>query len=263
MAEVISVAMQKGGVAKSTSTANLAAVLVQYGKKVLVIDIDPQANLSYALGINPITAEGKSVYNFLFEDEIDYSDLIKETKSGIDIIFSHENLYAAEMKFYRLMSEGYTIADLTFKLKEKLQPIRDDYDYIFIDCPPSLGMLTINAFIASDSVLIPLGCDIFSLTGLRLLLENIERTKKGNPGLKVKGIFGTLFDARTNLSAEVMQKVRQIGERAGIKVYNTTISKCVKHAEAPGRGLPSVLVFEKNELVQQYRTLAKEVFDLE
>lgn len=263
MTEIISMAMQKGGVAKSTSTANLAAVLAQYGKKVLAIDIDPQANLTFSLGINPLKFTGKSVYNLLFEDEIEWKEYINKTKSGVDIIASHENLYAAEMKFYRLLGEGYEIGDLTFMLRDKIDSLKKKYDYIFIDCPPSLGMLTINALIASNSVLIPLGCDIFSLTGLRLLLENVERTKKGNPGLKVKGIFGTLYDSRTNLSSGVMQKVRQIGEKSGIKVFDTTISKCVKHAEAPGRGIPSVLAFEKNELVQQYRTLAKEVFNIE
>ena len=264
MAEVISMAMQKGGVAKSTSTANFAAILAQHKNKVLVIDLDPQANLTYSLGINPIKFTGKSIYNLLFEDEINWEEYINKTKSDVDIVVSHENLYASEMRFYRLMGDGgLAVGDLTFMLAQKIEPLKEKYDYILIDCPPSLGMLTINALIASDAVLIPLGCDIFSLTGLRLLLENVARTKKGNPSLQIKGIFGTLYDSRTNLSSEVMQKVRQIGQKSNIKVFETTISKCVKHAEAPGRGIPSVLAFDKNELVQQYRTLAKEVFDLE
>jgi len=258
--EIISVVMQKGGVSKTTSAANLAAVLSRSGKKVLVIDADPQANLTFSLGINSLR-ESESIYEFLFED-IDLKKVVKKTKSKIDIIISHENLYAAEMRFFKLMSEGATISQLTFMLKERLDPFKNEYDYIFIDCPPSLGMLTINALMASDSVLIPIGCDIFSLTGLRLLLDNVERARKGNPNLKIRGIFGTMFDPRTNLSAEIMQKVRMIGEKKDIKVYDTTISKCVKHAEAPGHGLPSVLAFEKNDLVQQYVTLTKEVFEI-
>lgn len=261
MAEIISLAMQKGGVAKTTSTANIAAVLVQHGKQVLGVDLDPQANLTFNLGINPMKMKGSSIYNLIFEDG-DPNKIIKETKSGIDLINSHQDLYASELKFLKLLSEGNSIGRLTFLLKRILGNVLKKYDYTLIDCPPSLGMLTVNALMASDSVLIPVKCDFYSFFGLGMLLENIERSKKGNPKLSVRGIFGTEFDPRTNLSSDIMQKIRQFGEQRDVKVFDTAISKCVKHGEAPGWGLPSVLAFEKNELVQQYVTLTKEVFGL-
>lgn len=262
MAEIISLAMQKGGAAKTTSTANIAAVLVQRGKRVLGVDMDPQSNFTLNLGVNPMKTRGSSVYNLIFEGA-DPNKVINPTKSGIDLISSHQDLYASELKFLNLLASGETIPKLTFILKGIINNIKKEYDYIFIDCPPSLGMLTINALMASNSVLIPVACDFYSMYGLGLLLENVERSKKGNPQLWVRGVFGTHFDSRTNLSVDIMQKVRQFGAKQGVRVFGTTISKCVKHGESPGYGLPSVMAFEKNELVQQYVTLTKEVFNLE
>lgn len=265
MGEIICFAMQKGGVAKSTSAVNFAAVLANnYNKKVLVIDLDPQANLSFNFGIVSFKKDYKdSVVGLMLLDR-DIKELIQPTNSNVDIVFSHDKLYTADINFFKLVASGTkSQGDIASILKEKLQPIKDEYDYILIDCPPALGMLTINAFNASDSVLVPIGCDIFSLSGLNLLLTYVEMAKEGNPSLKVKGIFGTMFDPRTNLSSQVMQKIRQIGAMKDIPVYDTTISKCVKHAEAPSQGMPSVLLFPKNELVQQYVTLVKEVFGFE
>ena len=218
MGKAIAIFNQKGGVGKTTTNINLAACLALKGKKVLILDIDPQGNTTSGIGVSKKTLE-KTVYNILVDDEFDPREAIINTSvENLDLIPASVDLAGAEVELVQI--DGREKA-----LKNGLDKIRDNYDYIFIDCPPSLGLLTINSLAAVDSVLIPIQCEFYALEGVSQLVSTIELVKKSlNPSLKVQGVILSMFDGRTNLSAQVVQEVKKY---FGGKVYST-----VRGAEA-------------------------------
>jgi chromosome partitioning protein len=228
MGKIISVSNQKGGVGKTTTTVNVAAFLAEKGKRVLVIDIDPQGNAGFGLGINAEEME-TTIYEVLI-DEIPVEDAIFKTDiPGLSIIPSNIHLSGAQVDL--LDVEGKE-----FILKKKLQHIKNHYDFIFIDCPPSLGILTLNSLVAADSVLIPLQCEYYALEGINQLLRIIVMVQENlNKSLKIEGVILTMYDPRTNLSQQVVSDVREFFQD---KVYDTIIPRNVKLSEAPSIGKP-------------------------
>ena len=227
MGKVISVANQKGGVGKTTTTVNLSTLLAKKGKKVLLIDTDPQGNATSGLGI---TKELElSVYDILVGDTA-FDETIQETTiKNLSVCPSNISLAGAEVELVSMMSREQ-------RLKTKLDVIKDRYDYILIDCPPSLGLITLNAFTASDSVLIPVQCEYFALEGLGQLLNTVNLVKKHlNKNLEIEGALLTMYDARTNLSNQVVKEVKKYFED---KVYKTVIPRNVRLSEAPSYGMP-------------------------
>ena len=254
MGKAIAIFNQKGGVGKTTTNINLAACLALKGKKVLVLDIDPQGNTTSGLGISKRELED-TVYNILVDNEYDPNNAIMET--GVDnlhIIPASVDLAGAEVELVQL--EGRERA-----LNTGIEKIKDNYDYIFIDCPPSLGLLTINSLAAVDSVLIPIQCEFYALEGVSQLVSTIELVKKSlNPALEVQGVILSMFDGRTNLSAQVVQEVKRY---FGGKVYSTVIPRNVRLAEAPSYGLPITLYDPKSKGAEAYMEFAEEFVELE
>ena len=254
LGKAIAIFNQKGGVGKTTTNINLAACLALKGKKVLVLDIDPQGNTTSGLGISKRELED-TVYNILVDNEYDPNDAIMET--GVDnlhIIPASVDLAGAEVELVQL--EGRERA-----LNAGIEKIKDNYDYIFIDCPPSLGLLTINSLAAVDSVLIPIQCEFYALEGVSQLVSTIELVKKSlNPSLEVQGVILSMFDGRTNLSAQVVQEVKRY---FGGKVYSTVIPRNVRLAEAPSYGLPITLYDPKSRGAEAYMEFAEEFVELE
>ena len=250
---IISVTNQKGGVGKTTTAINLSACLAEAGKKVLVLDADPQGNTTSGLGLEKNELE-KTIYNLIL-GEVDIKDI--EMKSCVDnltVIPSNMNLSGAEIE---LIGEN----DREYILKTALSEIKDEYDFIIIDCPPSLNLITINALTASDTVLVPIQCEYFALEGLEQLLHTISLVKKKlNPTLDVEGIVFTMYDARTNLSLEVVEEVKR---SLGNNVYITIIPRNVRLSEAPSHGLPITMYDTKSKGAESYRLLAEEVIDKE
>ncbi|HOK01651.1 MAG TPA: AAA family ATPase [Spirochaetota bacterium] len=228
MGKIISVSNQKGGVGKTTTTVNVAAFLAEKGKRVLVIDIDPQGNAGFGLGINAEEME-TTIYEVLI-DEIPVEDAIFKTDiPGLSIIPSNIHLSGAQVDL--LDVEGKE-----FILKKKLQHIKNHYDFIFIDCPPSLGILTLNSLVAADSVLIPLQCEYYALEGINQLLRIIVMVQENlNKSLKIEGVILTMYDPRTNLSQQVVSDVREFFQD---KVFDSIIPRNVKLSEAPSFGKP-------------------------
>ena len=225
MGRVISVANQKGGVGKTTTTVNLSTLLAKKGKKVLLIDTDPQGNATSGLGI---TKELEySVYDILVGDTT-FDETVQETAiKNLKVCPSNISLAGAEVELVSMMSREQ-------RLKEKLDLVKDQYDYILIDCPPSLGLITLNAFTASDSVLIPVQCEYFALEGLGQLLNTVNLVKKHlNKNIEIEGALLTMYDARTNLSNQVVKEVKKYFED---KVYKTVIPRNVRLSEAPSYG---------------------------
>ena len=248
MGKVISIANQKGGVGKTTTTVNLSTILAKKGKKVLLIDTDPQGNATSGLGI---TKELElSVYDVLVgETAID--ETLQETAiKNLTVCPSNISLAGAEVQLVSMMSREQ-------RLKTKLDAIKEKYDYILIDCPPSLGLVTLNAFTASDSVLIPVQCEYFALEGLGQLLNTVNLVKKHlNKNLEIEGALLTMYDARTNLSNQVVKEVKKYFED---KVYKTVIPRNVRLSEAPSYGMPISIYDPRSKGAKAYEKFAKEL----
>ena len=248
MGKVISVAKQKGGVGKTTTTVNLSTILAKKGKKVLLIDTDPQGNATSGLGI---TKEVElSVYDILVGDT-EFDETIQETAiKNLSLCPANISLSGAEVELVSMMSREQ-------RLKTKLDPIKDRYDYILIDCPPALGLITLNAFTASDSVLIPVQCEYFALEGLGQLLNTVNLVKKHlNKNLEIEGALLTMYDARTNLSNQVVKEVKKYFEN---KVYKTVIPRNVRLSEAPSYGMPISIYDPKSKGAKAYEKFTKEL----
>lgn len=248
-ARVMAIINQKGGVGKSTTAVNLSAALGESKKKVLVIDFDPQGNTSSGYGIEKDELE-HDVYDALLHD-FPIEEIVLDTcEPNVFVIPATIQLAGAEIELVSTMARESV-------LKNVLSPIVDDFDYVFIDCPPSLGLLTINALVAADSLLIPIQCEFYALEGLTKLLESMKMVKKRlNPELDVFGVVMTMYDSRTTLSKEVVEEVRKY---FGKKVFKTIIPRSVKLSEAPSHGVPITMYSRVNKGALAYRNLAKEV----
>ena len=247
MGKIISVANQKGGVGKTTTTVNLSTVLAKRGKKVLLIDADPQGNATSGLGVEK--DDILSTYDLLVTDS-EIKDIMQDTSiKNLRLCPSNMNLAGAEVELVSMMSREQ-------RLKEKLESIKDEFDYIFIDCPPSLGLITLNSFTASNSVLIPVQCEYFALEGLGQLLNTINLVKKHlNKDIQVEGALLTMYDIRTNLSNQVVKEVKRYFEN---KVYKTVIPRNVKLSEAPSYGMPITEYDPRSKGAKSYIKFAKE-----
>lgn len=249
MSRIIAVANQKGGVGKTTTSVNLSACLAEAGKKVLLVDLDPQGNTTSGLGIDKNSLE-KTVYEVI-GGEIQIGEaIIPDLFVNLSLLPANRNLSGAEI-------ELITIERMQYIMKEKLSEIRDDYDFIILDCPPALGMLTVNAMTAADSVLVPIQCEFYALDGLSQLIYTIELIQKNlNPDLHMEGVVFTMYDARTNLSLQVVENVK---DNLNQNIYKTIIPRNVRLAEAPSHGLPINLYDSKSTGAESYRLLAEEV----
>lgn len=248
MGRIIAVANQKGGVGKTTTTVNLSASLVATKRKVLVIDLDPQGNATMGSGVNKHELEN-SIYDLLVDGESIENIRIKTDPAGYDIIPANGDLTAAEVKLMELDGKES-------RLQHALEQVKDQYDYIFIDCPPSLNMLTVNAFVAADGIIIPMQCEYYALEGLSALMGTIERIKEINPNLEIDGLLRTMYDPRASLTTDVSA---QLINHFGDKVYGTVIPRNIRLAEAPSYGMP-VLHYDKTSRgAVAYLALAGEV----
>ena len=247
MGKIISVANQKGGVGKTTTTGTLCAILAKKGKKVLLIDADPQGNATSGLGV---TKEVElSLYDVLVGDTTVEETIETTSIKNLKVCPSNINLAGAEVELVSMMSREQ-------RLKEKLDEIKDKFDYILIDCPPSLGLITLNSFTASDTILIPVQCEYYALEGLGQLLNTVNLVKKHlNKGLEVEGALLTMYDARTNLSNQVVKEVKKY---FGDKVYKTVIPRNVRLSEAPSYGMPITLFDPHSKGAKSYEKFAKE-----
>ena len=248
MGKIISVANQKGGVGKTTTTVNLSTILAKKGKKVLLIDTDSQGNATSGLGVSKDVE--LSVYDILIGDT-EFDETLQETAiKNLKVCPSNISLAGAEVQLVSMMSREQ-------RLKTKLDKIKDQYDYILIDCPPSLGLVTLNAFTASDSVLIPVQCEYFALEGLGQLLNTVNLVKKHlNKNLEIEGALLTMYDARTNLSNQVVKEVKKYFED---KVYKTVIPRNVRLSEAPSYGMPITVYDPRSKGAKAYEKFAKEL----
>lgn len=249
MGHVIAVVNQKGGVGKTTTAVNLSASLAVAEKKCLLVDCDPQGNATTGLGLNRTELE-KGVYDLLIS-AIPLEEAVTTTGlPGLDLLAATPNLIGAEV-------EIVSMAEREYLLKKALAPSRRGYDFILLDCPPSLGFLTINALAASDSVLVPLQCEYYALEGITQLLKTIKAVKQGlNPSLHIAGILLTMFDSRNNLSLQVAEEART---HFGDTVFRTIIPRNVRLSESPSHGKPAILYDIKSTGAQSYLALAKEL----
>ena len=249
MGRIIAIANQKGGVGKTTTAINLSACLSEMGQRVLTIDIDPQGNTTSGLGVDKNEAEN-SVYDLLLE-ECSIEECIIETEiENQSLIPSNVNLAGAEIELIGVEEKEYI-------LRRETKKVRDQYDFIIIDCPPSLNMLTVNALTAADTVLVPIQCEYYALEGLSQLIRTIELVQERlNPDLEIEGVVFTMYDARTNLSLQVVENVKGYLHQ---NIYKTIIPRNVRLAEAPSHGLPINLYDTKSAGAESYRLLAEEV----
>lgn len=249
---MIALANQKGGVGKTTSSVNLSSSLAFLGKKVLLVDIDPQGNASSGVGVNKGEIE-HCIYDVLVDDVAIQDVLQKTDLDNLNVIPATIQLAGAEVELVPAISRE-------IRLKKAIDSIRDDYDYVIIDCPPSLGLLTLNALTAADSVLIPVQCEYYALEGLSQLLNTIRIVQKHlNEDLQIEGVLLTMLDARTNLGIQVIEEVKKYFQN---KVFNTIIPRNVRLSEAPSHGKPILLYDAKSKGAEVYLELAKEVVAL-
>lgn len=250
MGRIVAVVNQKGGVGKTTSTINLGAALAEEGARVLLVDFDPQGALSVGLGLNP-NAMDTTVYNLLLDRSVSLEDVVVTSKiPGLDLIPSNIDLSAAEVMLVNEVAREQL-------LKNSLAPAQGTYNYILIDCPPSLGLLTVNALTAADAVVIPLECEYFALRGMALLMDTVAKVKERlNPALEVLGIVATMLEARTIHGREVLSRV---SDAFGDKLFKTVIHKTIKFSEAPVVGEPILTYAPSSNGAQEYRDLAREV----
>jgi chromosome partitioning protein len=249
-ARVISMCNQKGGVGKTTTTINLGAALAEYGRKVLLVDFDPQGSLSVGLGLNPHEMD-LTVYNLLLQRDVSLKDVVVPTGvPGMDLLPSNIDLSAAEVQLVHEVAREQT-------LQRVLGPAIADYDVILIDCQPSLGLLTVNALTASDGVIVPLECEYFALRGVALLKTTIDKVKERlNPKLQIEGVLGTMYDGRTLHGREVLERLVQAW---GDKVFHTVIRRTVKFSDSTVAGEPITSYATASAGAEAYRQLAKEV----
>ena len=249
MSRIIAIANQKGGVGKTTTAINLSASLASLGKRVLSLDLDPQGNMSSGLGVDKDEVE-YSVYDLIIGNaEIDKC-ICENVIENLDVLPSNINLSAAEIELIGVENKEYII-------KNEVDKVRDNYDFVIIDCPPALSMLTINAMTTADSVLVPIQCEYYALEGLSQLIHTIELVQERlNPSLSIEGVVFTMYDARTNLSLQVVENVKDNLEQT---IYKTIIPRNIRLAEAPSYGMPINLYDPRSAGAESYMLLAEEV----
>lgn len=253
MNRVIAIANQKGGVGKTTTAINLSACLADLGKKVLALDLDPQGNMTSGLGVDKDEIE-RSVYDLIIGNAGIEECICKNVLDNLDVLPSNIDLSAAEI-------EMIGVENKEFILKNEMEKIKDDYDFVIIDCPPALSMLTINAMTTADSVLVPIQCEYYALEGLTQLIHTIELVQERlNSSLQIEGVVFTMYDARTNLSLQVVENVK---DNLNQNIYKTIIPRNIRLAEAPSYGKPINLYDSKSAGAESYRLLAKEVIERE
>ena len=251
MGRIIAIANQKGGVGKTTTAINLAACLAEAGKKILAIDLDPQGNMTSGLGVDKNEVEN-TVYQLMLDECTIKESMVHTVVDNLELIASNVNLAGAEI-------ELLGIADKEYILKNAVDYIKEDYDFIIIDCPPSLNMLTVNAMTTANTVLVQIQCEYYALEGLSQLIHTINLVQERlNPELDIEGIVFTMYDVRTNLSNQVVANVK---ENLDAKIYQTMIPRNIRLAEAPSYGIPINMYDTKSAGAESYRNLAKEVIE--
>lgn len=249
MGRIIAVANQKGGVGKTTTSTNLSACLAELNKKVLLIDIDPQGNATSGVGVDKNQLEN-TVYEMIIGECEMEECLLKDVIDNLDLLPSNVNLSGAEIDLIGVEEREYI-------LKKKIDEIKDNYDFIVIDCPPSLNMLTVNAMTTADSVLVPIQCEYYALEGLSQLIHTVNLVKERlNPDLDMEGVVFTMYDSRTNLSAQVVENVKNNLKQ---KIYKTVIPRNIRLAEAPSHGAPINIYDPKSAGAESYLSLATEI----
>ena len=251
MGRIIAVVNQKGGVGKTTTSVNLSACLAEAGKRVLLVDIDPQGNATSGLGIDR-KAVDTSVYDLLLEDMSPLEAMVPTSVKGLSVVPATIDLAGAEIELVPRISREN-------RLKKVLDPARTAFDFVVIDCPPSLGLLTINALTAADSILIPIQCEYYALEGLTQLMDTYKLVREAlNPALEIEGVLLTMFDGRTNLSIQVVEDVKRFFRG---KVYRTIITRNVRLSEAPSHGVPITVYDPRSKGAEAYTELAREVIE--
>ena len=251
MSRIVAVANQKGGVGKTTTAINLAASLALAERRVLLVDTDPQANLTSGVGLKGQAAPGGTIYEALTSDSAEAASFVVSTRvAGLSLIPADRNLTGAEIDLV-------TVPHRERRLRDLLERLQGDYDYIFVDTPPSLGLLTLNALVAADAVLIPLTCEYFALEGLADLVATLRRVRASfNPDLDIAGVLMTMYDERTNLGQQVARDIRAFFQE---RVYSTVIPRNIRLGEAPSHGMPAILYDVKSRGAEAYLALAREV----